>query len=356
MTTTYYQRMGEGSRVEMTKEEIINDIEDGSNVAAERGRVPGLTDDEKEQLLDIFLSPERVASVKPGEEIVFSCDIGAASLIGNYAEAGGVGIPMDFTTANLVLERAFAHDIINVGNLNAFYKDIKPVAVQMQQYAEDILTRTITPLEYVAQPNIGGYYKPEGPYENVTDMISEGKIEEGLKEYEAAIPALTQDITWAAEAVINPIGIDCINLDTTGAGGDGDFLACLKATEEIKKNTKLSVIMGMSTEYVLGVHGGLQYDGKILAGMYPHEQVKVAQKAGVDIFGSVVNTSTKKSTPWNAAKTIVLTKQCVKDAGIPVHSNVGMGVGGIPMVEIPPIDAVTKCSKALVEIAGIDGI
>ena len=34
----------------------------------------------------------------------------------------------------------------------------------------------------------------------------------------------------------------------------------------------------------------------------------------------------------------------------------GMGVGGIPMLETPPIDAVTRASKAMVEIAGVDGI
>jgi dimethylamine--corrinoid protein Co-methyltransferase len=33
-----------------------------------------------------------------------------------------------------------------------------------------------------------------------------------------------------------------------------------------------------------------------------------------------------------------------------------MGVGGIPMLETPPIDAVTRASKALVEIGKADGL
>ena len=91
MTTTYYQRMGDGRRVEMTKDEIISDIEDGSNLAAERARIPGLSDDEKDQLLDIFLTPERIVSVKPGDQVVFSTDVGPTGLFGNYGEFGGVG-------------------------------------------------------------------------------------------------------------------------------------------------------------------------------------------------------------------------------------------------------------------------
>ena len=38
--------------------------------------------------------------------------------------------------------------------------------------------------------------------------------------------------------------------------------------------------MGMSSEFVLGMHGEIQFDGKPLAGMYPHEQVKVVEAAG----------------------------------------------------------------------------
>jgi dimethylamine--corrinoid protein Co-methyltransferase len=34
----------------------------------------------------------------------------------------------------------------------------------------------------------------------------------------------------------------------------------------------------------------------------------------------------------------------------------GMGVGGIPVFETPPIDIVTRASKAMVEIGKADGL
>jgi DNA-binding transcriptional MerR regulator len=37
----------------------------------------------------------------------------------------------------------------------------------------------------------------------------------------------------------------------------------------------------MAGEFILGMHGGLQFEGKTLAGLYPHEQVKLAEAAGV---------------------------------------------------------------------------
>ena len=99
-----------------------------------------------------------------------------------------------------------------------------------------------------------------------------------------------------------------------------------------------------------------EYDGKIVAGMYPQDQVKLAEKAGTNIFGSVVNTNTSKSFAWNAARSAVITKACVEAANIPVHANMGMGVGGIPMCELPPTDITGRAAKILIEIANIDGI
>jgi dimethylamine--corrinoid protein Co-methyltransferase len=42
-------------------------------------------------------------------------------------------------------------------------------------------------------------------------------------------------------------------------------------------------------------------------------------------------------------------------AEIPVHVNVGMGVGGVPTCLYPPADATSRASKAFVEILKIDG-
>ena len=53
----------------------------------------------------------------------------------------------------------------------------------------------------------------------------------------------------------------------------------------------------MSAEFVLGFHGELDYKGHRLAGLWPHQQLKVVEQAGADIFGPVVNTKTSKRSP-----------------------------------------------------------
>ena len=104
------------------------------------------------------------------------------------------------------------------------------------------------------------------------------------------------------------------------------------------------------------MHGEVSFDGKQLAGMYPHDQVKVAETAGVSIYGVAIGTVTSESLAWNIARSATLVSAAVENADIPVHVNVGMGVGGIPMVEVPPIDSVTRASKSLVEIGKADGL
>ena len=104
-------------------------------------------------------------------------------------------------------------------------------------------------------------------------------------------------------------GADGMNFDTSGASGDADFLAALKAVEEIKKEyPDFGVEIGMAGEFVMGMHGKLKYDGKRLAGMYPHQQGKVAEKAGANIFGPVVNTNSNKSFAWNIARAVTMIK------------------------------------------------
>ena len=165
-----------------------------------------------------------------------------------------------------------------------------------------------------------------------------------------------KDLLYIAEGMI-AAGADGMNFDTSGASGDADFLAALKAIEKIKeKHPDFGIEIGMAGEFVMGMHGGLKYDGVRLAGLYPHKQVKLAEKAGANIFGPVVNTNSNKSFAWNIARAVTFVKACSAVAQIPVHVNVGMGVGGTPMAYVPPTDVVSKAAKAMVEIARIDGL
>ena len=175
-----------------------------------------------------------------------------------------------------------------------------------------------------------------------------------MKSQEEVVEVAIRDMVYVSKNLAD-IGIDGINFDTTGAAGDTDFKAALHTVEQLKKTTNLSCLIGMAGEFVLCMHGGLEYDGKRLAGMYPNDQVAVAEKAGADIFGPVINTKASKSSPFNVARAVTFCKAC-SEVYIPIHPNVGMGVGGIPIFETPAIDVVTRASKALVEIGKADGL
>ena len=110
--------------------------------------------------------------------------------------------------------------------------------------------------------------------------------------------------------------------------GDADLLAALTAIEKIKdKYPDCGIELGMASECTLGMHGEITYRGKPLAGMWPKDQVKVAQEAGVPMFGPAVNVNTTKSVAWNVARACAPIKPCMEEAEIPVHPHVGMGVG-----------------------------
>ena len=52
-------RMGDGTFTRMTRSEIRADLVAGSEAAAKRAKVPPLTDEELDHLLDIYASPAR---------------------------------------------------------------------------------------------------------------------------------------------------------------------------------------------------------------------------------------------------------------------------------------------------------
>jgi len=112
----------------------------------------------------------------------------------------------------------------------------------------------------------------------------------------------------------------------------------------------------MASEFILGLHGELTYDGVRLAGLYPHDQVKLAHQAGVTIFGPTVNVASNKSLPFSVARSVTYTKACTEVSEIPIHANMGMGVGGVPLTISPPVDALSRSAKAHVEICRLDGL
>lgn len=342
--------MGDGSGIYLDAESIRNDLKEGTVDAARRGKIPELTTEELDYLFEIVTSPVNVASVTRGSEVVTSSDSGAFKI--NYQ----ADISMDRATAIQVHEKVLAADSLDLGNIDYSYKVVKAILNDEAKVMENVQLNTVMPVLYGAMPNLGLYTKPDGPVDNWSELLPLGKIDESRKAQEEAIEYAVKDMLYISGGMYNA-GADGMNFDTCGASGDADVVAALLAIEKVKKNyPDLGIEMGMSGEFVIGMHGQLEYGGTRVAGLYPHRQVELAEKAGVSIFGPVVNTNSNMTFPWNLARAVTFIKACVEAANIPVHANVGMGVGATPMTPVPPSDAVSRAAKALVEIGKADGL
>ncbi len=342
-------RMGDGFLTEMTESNLRKDLEEGTKDASERAGIPPLSEDELRHLFEIYKAPSRFVSVEPGNEIILSFDAGTLKL-------QRLGINTGRIHNIQIMERALGADTMEMGHIDYSYKAVKPIVGDEQQEFEQALLVSVLPLFYGAMPNLAIYSQPDGPCPNPSELLPMGKIAEARASQEQAVEFAVRDMVYIASA-LHDSGADGINFDTTGAAGDPDFLATLRAIRILReKYPDFCIELGMASEFVLGMHGELQFEQTRLAGLYPHEQVKLAQKAGVTIFGPTVNTNTGKSCAWNVSRAITFIKPCVENSRIPIHANMGMGVGGAPVVDNPPADAISRASKAMVEICRLDGL
>lgn len=348
-------RMGDGELVHMEREAVKADIQAGTREAADNAEIPELTPEEQETLLEILAEPSRAVSVRPGEEVIVTDD-GCSMSFYSGQDSGGVGVPMSRMQSILTYERACAADTTSMGHSDYSFKPVKPIINNEMNEYYTISQMTTAPFLYGAQPNMGLYFQPDGPHRNPADLLPLGEIKAAQEVQEAAAAQLREDLVYVGTR-LNSMGCEGINLDTAGSAGDADLLAALEAIGDLRKEAPdMPVILGGSGEFVLGMHGEITFQGEQLAGMYPHRQARIAEAAGVSIFGVAVGTSTNESLAWNTARTVTFVKAAVAAVNIPVHVNVGMGVGGVPMMEAPPIDSVTRASKSLVQIGKADGL
>jgi len=256
----------------------------------------------------------------------------------------------------LTYERACAADTTSMGHSDYSFKPVKPIInSEMNEYYSTSMMTT-APFLYGAQPNMGLYFQPDGPHRNPADLLSLGKIKEAQEVQEAAAEQLREDLVFVGKK-LNSVGCEGLNFDTAGSAGDADLLAALQAIGDLRKAAPdMPIILGGSGEFVLGMHGEITFQGEQLAGMYPHQQARIAEAAGASIYGVAIGTSTNESLAWNVARAITFVKEAVAAVEIPVHVNVGMGVGGVPMMEAPPLDSVTRASKSLVQLGKADGL
>ena len=344
-----FTRMGDGSPVELTPAELRQDLEDGANEAADRGGIPTLNEEDYKYLEDLFARRDRFVGVDIGNEVVLTYD-------GPTVKFKRHCLMEERLQVLGIYEKLLGADTVELGHIDYSYKPVKPIVTYEQGTLEMALMTTHAPLLYGAMPNLGLYTQPDGPCPNPMELLPQGKIKEARDAYEAMIEEAVRDIVFVVGSMYES-GADAFNLDTVGASGDADVRASFLALEKLKaKYPDIAVEVGMAGEFVLGMHGELTYDGQRLAGLYPHQQVKLAEKAGATIFGPVVNTNTDRSIPWNLARTITFTRACSKAASIPVHANMGMGVGAVPVADCPPVDVLSRASKAMVELCDLDGL
>jgi dimethylamine--corrinoid protein Co-methyltransferase len=337
-------RMGDGTIAQMTPSELRADIEAGSALAAKRAKVPLLSADEQEHLLEIYASPARFVGVDIGDEVILSCD--------------GTGMKTHATRQQDMqsFEQWMGADLVELCVGDYSLKVVRTILPYEAQCLHDAQLQMVVPMQYGVMPNLGLYAKPDGPFANWSELLPLGRIDEARAAEEEAIDMAVDDMVKLGDAMWEA-GADGLDWDTTGASGDPEFAAALRATEILRaKYPDMGVELGMAGEFVLGMHGTLEYDGVRLAGLWPHEQMLLAQKAGATMFGPVVNINTGKSCAWNMSRAVTLIKPCMADAQIPVHPNVGMGVGGVPMFVHPIVDAVCRASKSFVELLHVDGL
>lgn len=342
-------RLGDGELVAYSDAELERDIWQGTGDMAENSGLSPLSQEEVAYLCELFQSKHRMTGVDKGSEVVLTYD-------GPTSEIRRVGVNAGRLDALQIFERCFGSDTVEMSHVDYSYKPVKPIIQDEIPLLEQAQFLLVVPLLYGAMPNLGLYTRPDGPVPNPAELMPLGKIAEARQAYEEAIEHAVQDMVYVGSALYEA-GADGVNFDTVGASGDPDFKAALMATERLKaRHPDICIEMGMAGEFVLGMHGEIEHKGIRLAGLYAQDQLKLAQECGVDIFGPVVNTVPKKSVPWNLARAITLTRACVQEARIPVHGNMGMGVGGVPVCEILPADTVALASKGMVELTRLDGL
>ncbi|MDH4010640.1 MAG: hypothetical protein OEU55_07990, partial [Desulfobacterales bacterium] len=250
----FFTRYGDGTPTEMSESELRADLEAGTEDAADRGKIPPLSEDELNHLFDIFSSPYKFISVEPGQEIVLTYD-------GAHVKMRRHGLNVERIQGLQIYEKVMGADTLELCHVDYSFKPIKPMITFEQPVMEQALLVTHAPLFYGAMPNLGLYSQPDGPFPNPSELMPAGKIEEAQESHELSVEAAVKDIVFIGSCMIE-CGADGINIDSTGAAGDADFLAALLATQQLKeKYPDTCIEIGMAGEFILGMHAGLEFEG-----------------------------------------------------------------------------------------------
>jgi len=234
----FITRLGDGSATALTRSELGAELEEGTQAAAAKAKLPPLVATELEHLLDIFASAARFSAVDIGDEVVLSFD--------------GTGTPQQGSRANALLqyEQCLAADTCELYHIDYSYKAVKTIVGVERQAMKEAQERLTIPVHYGAQPDLGRYSAPDGPCGNWSELLPQMRIDDARAAQEEAVELAVEDMVYVATALWEA-GADGINFDTAGAGGDADFLATLLAVERLRAaHADMGIMVGMSGELV----------------------------------------------------------------------------------------------------------
>jgi dimethylamine--corrinoid protein Co-methyltransferase len=140
--------MGSGFPVEMSESELMQDLTGGSEDAADRGKIPPLSEEELKYLFDLFSSTDCFLSVESGKEIVLSYDASPLKMIRTAVNVHRI-------QSLQIYEKLLGADTLELGHVDYSFKPVKPIVGTEQTVLEQTLMVTHPPLFYGAMPNLG---------------------------------------------------------------------------------------------------------------------------------------------------------------------------------------------------------
>ena len=159
MENSYPTRDGDGSLVHMTRSQLRSELEEGTQAAAARAKVPPLTTDELDHLLEIWASPARFSAVDIGDEVVLTYDGSGSKTVGTR------------TQDLLIYEQMMGADSVELAHVDYSFKAVKTILPHEAQNMKDAQLVLTAPVMYGAMPNLGLYCRPDGPVPNWSELL-----------------------------------------------------------------------------------------------------------------------------------------------------------------------------------------
>ncbi|MEX1350263.1 MAG: hypothetical protein AB1Z31_21315, partial [Desulfobacterales bacterium] len=149
-------RIGSGIRIEMTEADVQKDLAAGTEDAADRAKIPPLTEDELDYLFEIHKCPDRVVGVERGKEVCLTYDSCTTKIKRAHVSISKI-------QSLQIFERALGADTLELAHIDYSYKAVKPIVAFEKPIMEQALLLTIPALFYGAMPNLALYSQPDGP-------------------------------------------------------------------------------------------------------------------------------------------------------------------------------------------------